>query len=211
METRTYRTVNIPPETWEEAAKRTSDYTIAFGKLTEQAVVDADLGGSGTLVKVDGKHGILTAAHVLDQIWKSERFALVLPGFPSGHPHTLLFETASLKKVQVSRPMHLDVSEPPDLALVELPPHQVGNISARKSFYNISKHQNEALSAPPECRLGFWVMSGFASEWTADAAATPGCARLVVVNGRILGVSVIPLQTDSEFDGWRGLFERGED
>jgi hypothetical protein len=33
----------------------------------------------------------------------------------------------------------------------------------------------------------------------------------VVVNGRILGVSVIPLQTDSEFDGWRGLFERGED
>ena len=210
METGTPRTVDIPFEASEEAARRISDYTVAFANLPSDKV-DVGLGGSGTLVQVEGKHAILTAAHVVDQLWKAKRFGLVLSGFPSGRPHNLFFETASVKKVQIPRPRHLDESEPPDVAIIELPPNRVGDVLARKSFYNILKHQHEALSGPPNYRLGFWLMSGSSGEWTADASPLPGFKRLVVFNGRVMGVAVTPLETNTEFDGWSGTVVRGED
>jgi hypothetical protein len=58
-----------------------SDYSIGFVlPAAAPGVLDASLGGSGTLATVDGTHGILTARHVIELLEKSQHVGLVLAG-----------------------------------------------------------------------------------------------------------------------------------
>ncbi|HUU65780.1 MAG TPA: hypothetical protein VMW57_00650 [Methyloceanibacter sp.] len=40
------------------------------------------------------------------------------------------------------------------------------------------------LESPPSIDLGFWVLSGFAEEWTADGVAEPGFSKIKVFSGQ---------------------------
>ena len=66
------------------------DHAIGFVLPTvEREVLDANLGGSGTLVTVDGIHGILTARHVIELLDRSRNVGLVLAG-PTAQLHNIL-------------------------------------------------------------------------------------------------------------------------
>ena len=211
MTTEAIQSVDIPFKVREETARRISDCTVGFVKLTRSDHPDAVLGGSGTLVKVDECHAVLTASHVVEELLKWKQFGLVLSETPRGRLHNLTFERRLVKDVRLPRPEGLDIREPPDIALLILPQGQVGDIAARKSFYNISSRRHDILSSPPKHHLGFWAMCGFADEWTADQFPRYGFERVVGINGKILWGFPTPLETTSEFDGWTFTVERDDD
>ena len=57
---------DIPAELQEKILRNIEDYSIVL-------LVDGQLCGTGTLITIDGVHGILTAAHVAQTLDESER------------------------------------------------------------------------------------------------------------------------------------------
>ncbi|MCH7888586.1 MAG: hypothetical protein IIA00_04845 [Proteobacteria bacterium] len=204
------QTVDIPFETKEETLKRISDYTVGFVKPTGLDGHDATLGGSGTLVKIDECHAILTAAHVVKELRKREEIGLILSGSPRGQIHKFTFHRELMREVQLPRKESLRASDPPDLSLVILPEAILGNITARKSFYNISKHRPHQLSAPPNYHLGYWAIIGFAEELSGERPPSHGFQRVREFNGKIVWGFANPLESDSEFDAWTFTIRRDE-
>jgi hypothetical protein len=98
---------DIPREVNEAIGKRIVDYSVGLVKLSDTNGGDARLGGSGTLVKFGERRSTLTAAHVVDYLWGSTEFGLVIPQFPSGKPHRLTFQTQLFEKILMPRERRL--------------------------------------------------------------------------------------------------------
>jgi hypothetical protein len=194
--------VDIPRELNEQVERRIIDYSVGLVRLSDGDDGDAWLGGSGTLVKAGQHQAILTAAHVVDYLWKTTEFGVVIPRTDSGQRHRLTFQTKLLEKVVMPREKKVPENLPPDIALILLPSAQASDIAASKSFWDLSRDRDELLSDSPHWNLGFWVMSGFADEWTAEHPPERGCYRLVAFNGRVLHGLAEPL-ANSECSAWQ--------
>jgi len=121
--------------------------------------------GSGTLVQIDGWEGILSAEHVVRHPTQKD-LRLTYTGHPerflrtalSSFAHNLSITTNALRIITTDRQ-----SNPygPDLAFVLLPPSPfLGEIKARKSFYNLTL-KPEARKAAVLSDDGFFALCGF--------------------------------------------------
>lgn len=114
--------------------------------------------GSGTFVRVDSRHFILTAAHVWESIERDPPLELRLP--LTSFPSKIGFPFKALKGVYVG------VKPPdwnewgPDLAFIEIPAEYLGTIQARRTFYNLSRRRPEALQGIPDVKCGAWAVVG---------------------------------------------------
>jgi hypothetical protein len=204
---------DIPRELNEKVGRRIIDYSVGLARLSDADDGHARLGGSGTLVKAGERHAILTAAHVVDYLWETTEFGVIIPRADSGQRHRLTFQTKLLEKIVMSRERNSPENLPPDIALIILPSAQASDIAASKSFWDLSRDRDELLSDPPHWSLGFWVLSGFAGEWTAEHPPERGGYRLVTFNGRVLhgfaeplancncSAWQFPIAGSSEYDG----------
>ncbi len=144
------------------------DFTVGFVKLVEDSTPpDARLAGSGTLVVVDGTHAILTAAHVLQHLPCTGEIALVLSSQFGARWHRFTLLMQHTEKVPVAKGS-VD-AEGPDLGFLVPPSVVLGGIRAVKSFYNLSKRQQEVLSRPRPTDEGIWCLCGIVDEWTDEA------------------------------------------
>jgi hypothetical protein len=146
----TIQTSEIPPSVLEQVGRRVIDSSVGLVKFATQHQDEAILAGSGTLVQIGEFHAVLTASHVVEELWTSSQFGLILSGSPSSSPHRIVFETALVRAVRVARGSSLCESEPPDIALIIVPDTRRGDISARKSFYNLASNREKIL---PNCTL----------------------------------------------------------
>lgn len=172
----------VPQEVREDAAKGISDFVIGFVRLYEtESGQDAELAGSGTLVQVDDRHGILTAYHVLDYLRNTKEIGLILATRfePSLHSPMLKAEVLRPLKIAQGRKQ----SEGPDLGLLILPEADVGLLKAKKSFYNLSRYRERVLDNPPAHNEGIWFLCGFAGELTSELLPERGYARVKVFWG----------------------------
>jgi len=122
------------------------NYTIGFANITlENRVEDAECAGSGTLVTIGSLHGILTAAHVIDEgLPKKGRVGLV----------QYLEPAAPFQKFEIQMEMTESVMiraakfgpDGPDLAFLKLPDESVSWLKAKNSFYNLPKYRDDALA-----------------------------------------------------------------
>jgi hypothetical protein len=115
------------------------------------------LGGSGTLVELAGRHYILTADHVWDNAERWHQIGLMLAeGTPLGIPCNLV------------RPKRLGLKPysqwGPDLALLEIPPHLVRTIAARKSFLNLGRRRPMLATHPPRLEKTVWAVMGLVGQ-----------------------------------------------
>jgi hypothetical protein len=133
------RVVKIPTA---DISKEVANFSIGLAKLVvHNRVEDASLAGTGTLVSVGKVDGMLTAAHVLD----------ALPS--KGEVGIILFKDSALQKHVIDMAHAVPVSirgqqfdaDGPDLGFLRLPQPIVGWLRAISSFYNLTKHRDEAL------------------------------------------------------------------
>jgi hypothetical protein len=186
---------------FESEAERLTDYSIGFVvPHLEGNIEDGRLGGSGSLVSIDGVEGILTAEHVVRDLQKRTSAGIILSGYPKGDVHRFVFKPALCRDFSYhARPDH--PADGPDLSFLVLPPDTTAALRARKSFYNLSKRRTAMLEDPPSREIGVWAICGIAEEWTIDAPSQMGFGRIKVFNGRLLGpLERIAWRTSGDFD-----------
>lgn len=191
-------TAIVGRELLENAAQDLADYAVAFAKINEENdPEDAGLGGSGTLVSVEGRHAILTADHVLDNLPDTGLVGLILPTRFQAQLHRVTLNMAQTTKIRIARGEV--ASEGPDLGALLLPTPIVSIVQSIKGFYNLSKRQ-ELFSSAPTIDLGVWILSGMADEWTSDTTPEHGYQRVKVFRG-ICGAGVVSNQRNTkDFD-----------
>lgn len=171
-----------------------NNYAIGFAlpKVAEGAV-DAGIGGSGTLVTIDGIDGILTADHVFKLLDKSKYVGLILPsGFKSEEFHHPQLDVKPCDRI--SFPPQGKRSHRPDLCLLIPPLDVVGTLKSKKGFYNLSKRREQMLELPPGREDGAWILSGFSQEGVSDLPPARGFAKGKLFRGHH-GIGVVTRET----------------
>jgi hypothetical protein len=144
-------------------------YTIGFVKLeVHNNVEDAIGSGSGTLVSVGKVRGILTAAHVLDNLPDRGTVGIVEYRGESIHYRKRTIEMADTTKIL----LHGDAFGPdgPDLGFLRLAGETVGWFEAIGSFYNLLKHRSD-VSQPAPSQHSTDAIVGMIDERTKDLPA----------------------------------------
>ena len=117
--------------------------------------------GSGTLARVGDRHYVLTAAHVWDEVKKSEQIYFQI---------TERWAAFSIKRDHVSAQCIPDIKPQkwgewgPDLALLELPLADVSEIRARKSFLDLQEQRCESQKHPSQIEKTSWAVMGMVGE-----------------------------------------------
>lgn len=141
-------------------------YAIGFVSVSEiSGIEDADCAGSGTLVSIGNYHGILSAAHVLEQKLPNERFGLVrFPSFGS-----------NLQKMTVDMRLCRQFiikgnefsNKGPDIGFLILPNNIVGWLNTTNRFYKIAhKEKNKIKQEKSDPRPYFDLVVGVIGELT---------------------------------------------
>jgi hypothetical protein len=173
---------DVPQEIVEEIGRAASHFSIGFVRMTKRkSGENAVLGGSGTLVQVDGLYGVLTADHVLEKLPATQDIGLIIPtrDEPIVHRPTLARDAVHRLRIGHGR----CTREGPDLGLLLLSSVDAGWLEARKSFYNLTRHRDEVLPNPPGRTDGLWVLCGFADEFTIEHEPQRGFSKIKGFHG----------------------------
>lgn len=157
------RQVILPTATFSD---HITNYAIGFVKLIDEGgVEDAVCAGSGTLVKLGKVHGILTAAHVLEDLPSQGRVGLAKFFGSEVHYRKQTIEMDYSKKLIVRGKGA--ASDGPDIAFLRLPDKDIGWLEAIQSFYNLGLHQDDSSKDPPAPN-SVYCMVGAIDERTKD-------------------------------------------
>jgi hypothetical protein len=172
----------IPRDIVEEAGKAISDFVVGFVALRGAEVdMRAELGGSGTLVQVEGSYGILTAHHVLQHLPDAPEIGLILPTRFQPMLHRFVLRREAVRRLKVARGDR--DSEGPDLGVLLLSEVDAGALRAWKTFYNLARHRQAVLDSPGALDEGVWLMCGFAGELTEQHGPDRGYEKMMVFRG----------------------------
>ena len=113
-----------------DASNELADFQIGFVIFDlKVSPEDALLAGSGTLVEIEGQHGILTADHVIENRPQRGDIGLILPTRLPERLHAPTLNIEFSNKINIARGK-ID-SEGPDLAFLTLPQQIIGALKAR--------------------------------------------------------------------------------
>lgn len=145
-----------------------ADFTVGFvGLSTEGSNEDAHAAGSGTLIAVGSIKGILTAAHVLDNLPDTGEVGLL--SFPrvQARAYRQTIDMSAAEKLLIgSRPFG---PMGPDLGFLRLGPRDAEALEARNVFFNLGRRRALILAETPTSTSYFDGLSGVIAEWTTDS------------------------------------------
>lgn len=173
----------VPRDVIKEAGMLISDYVIGFVKLRKQkASEEGNLGGTGTLVQINGAFGILTAHHVLEPLKDDPEIGLVVTARSEPTPHRVTLRKETVQPFLIAKGPHCDG---PDLGFLILSPVDSKSLLAKKSFFNLLAHHEAALDHPPALNEGIWLLCGFADDLTSEYGPHrgQGCSVLFTSSG----------------------------
>lgn len=155
----------LSDESLEQAMRAANDYSVSL-------VRGDKLIGSGTLVSIEGGHGILTADHVWQALSRDpllNHFAIVLGSV--AHRFECRFDECTPFVVGAYSEDHEE--QGPDLAFIRLDNLlKVGDIKGRKSFYRLTAELGEMFRQIPRDQCP-WIVWGAPAE-KASTVPTPG-------------------------------------
>ena len=162
-----------------------ASYQIGFVLVTRtEDSEDALLAGSGTLVAIDERKGILTADHVIQNLLAHKGpVGLILVKHGQSQIHRPFFTPKAAQCVVFSKLPYSALG--PDLAFVQLDHDTIDALSAKKSFYNLAMRRDRLIKDPPPVDLGAWIISGMPDEWTSNAENPAPFGKLKVFKGLI--------------------------
>jgi hypothetical protein len=162
---------DLPQELFEEIEEKIRPYVIGLlGVNVSTSGEEAELVGSGTLVRVANKYGILTAQHVTEELMKFHKVGLNLGAFV----HKFAIATEFLPIVEIGGRHRDNIG--PDLALMILPGIHIGTINAIKSFWNLSYYAKTVLSKRlvEDIGIHLWTVFGFVGVWSKNGGPAAG-------------------------------------
>jgi hypothetical protein len=173
-----------------EAGTQIAKFSIGFAKFGvnggEEDVVPA---GSGALVSVGSIHGILTAAHVLDELPHHGKVGLIR--FTTNPVVQKLAIEMSLTERLAIRG-HAGEADGPDLGFLRLSSIQVATLNAMTPtvFFNLTNREESVLSNNHPSDEYFEAVCGIIGEWTTEHAVEAGFDRLRGFRG-LFGVGCV--------------------
>ena len=171
---------DIPASVTDEIIQNIKPYSAFLLKMTDERGTDAEMIGSGTLVKYKEHFAVLTAGHVVkNKKWNlagSDKIQYL--GIAAGDNETRL----KFKRSHLLFSGEWNQTEcpcGPDYALIHLPNGpELSSLKARASFWNIENESIRTtalkfdLSANP-C----WILVGFPGEWVhTETTTSSNCA-----------------------------------
>ncbi len=108
--------------------------------------------GSGTLVNADGRFGVLTADHVLNN-FPSTRVGLLFPG--AAAPQRVLIQTSQKWHIGPAT----NTAAGPDLGFLEVHPADRLRFPSSCAFYNIAARREINSRTPPDISMGGWSVA----------------------------------------------------
>ncbi|MET4247227.1 hypothetical protein [Bradyrhizobium sp. LA6.7] len=148
-------------------ALQLADFSIGFAKLSTVAGREhVHPAGSGALVSVGSVHGILTAAHVLEELPESGEVGLIrFMREPKIQTQTIEMSlTERLTRRGLGK-----VAEGPDIGFLRLASTQVATLNATTNiFFNLSRRQDSVLENKHPSTEYFEGISGIIAEWTIN-------------------------------------------
>ncbi len=141
-------------------------FCIGFVKLTvRDGVEDGQCGGSGTLVEVNGRKCILTAAHVVEGL-RAHKGNIGIVRFLS-NPKRLQNLKLNVEHVRIESVGEAPFGpRGPDIALLILPQDTAAALAATNSFYNLAERIEAEVPKGPH----FECIAGVVHERTRDVA-----------------------------------------
>lgn len=172
---------DIPQNVLDEVCSQLKNYSVPiFGLSPNKPDPQLSLIGSGTLVEIEGKHSILTAAHVWHGTRSVEEVGLTLTDYPS-----YSFVRIPRAGIRVRCLWNeYDSDWGPDLALLELPSPLVATIAAHKSFVNLPQQRVMLASRIPNIEKGLWVVIGMVDELSSICFSEQEQITKAAVHGR---------------------------
>lgn len=157
-------TVSIPTE---QISQEITNFTIGFAKLVVQNQVEDGVGaGSGTLAVLGQVHGILTAAHVLENLPNTGSVGLVRYLNENGRyqKQTINMDGATKLTIQAAE----FGMNGPDLGFLRLPIDSLGWLKAINSFYELRRYREEYLEGKLPDGSPVMALVGMIDERTKD-------------------------------------------
>ena len=168
-------TNQLPDELIEEIIAEIKPYVVSLVGVNDfPPNEDLQLRGSGTLVKIEDKYGILTAQHVIPPLRKCKKLGLNLGSFIHSQPR---LDTNLLEIVEVGT--QTNDSFGPDLAVIMLPEYIAGMIKPKNPFWNISYNAKDVLSQNIDPEIGLCFVCGVIGEWTKISGPTGSFSKIL--------------------------------
>ena len=141
-----------------------SNFAVGFARRVEGA--GSQVVGSGTLVTLDGRRGILTAGHVADVYDKLPEIGLVR-FVPGGQQRRIIVRQGDARSMVLhSGKSFTESKEVADLAFTELSPVTASTIEARGVFLNLEKNRERIEAPPPAEGVHCDAMLGLVAEFS---------------------------------------------
>lgn len=167
-----------------------ADFSIGFAKLSTIAGREhVHPAGSGALVSVGSIHGILTAAHVLEELPDSGEVGLIrFLREPKIQAQTIDMSLTERLTMRGSG----EAADGPDIGFLRLASTQVTTLNATTNiFFNLSRRQESVLENKHPSTEYFEGISGIIAEWTINrAGAEAGFQHLLGFRG-LFGVGSV--------------------
>ena len=144
-----------------------SNYSVGFALRSENnGMPEASLAGSGTLVRGGAIFGLLTAAHVLENLL--HRDEVILLNFPTGDtkPQRQTIIIGNAESVVFSS--NKKTCDGPDLAFLRLPMKNEANLRATGSFFDLFACEANLRDGEPIGLGTFETIVGVVNEWTEE-------------------------------------------
>lgn len=188
---------DIPMAVWDEVEEGVGYYFVPI--LTARKYKGKTLArliGSGTLIDIDGKRYILTAAHVWHEAEGVDLLYLLLKKKPGRALVKIPHASISARTLWEE-----DSSEEwgPDVALLEIPPPQLATIEAYKSFLNFRQQLADLSENPPKIKDSVWLIYGVVGEFSQVGVGDEGRIDTKLVARAFIG-GVIQTHAIDGFD-----------
>lgn len=149
---------------------------------------------SGTLIQIEDQYCILTAKHVSDELKKLKEIGLNLGTFE----HRFTINTSILRIVELEEQAQAVTNS--DLAVIILPVPQRGTISAKKVFWNLSKHKQSVLSEPIDWNNDLFLLCGTIGEWAEIENSTGRFSKILDCRCEFMYTGVTKYYLEGQFD-----------
>lgn len=149
--------------------------------------------GSGTLVRIDSQHYVLTAAHVWEATERFPTISFALTSYESWFP--VPREGIAVRTLRDRRRAEFG----PDLALLEISPALVPRIVAHKSVLDLSQQRRAFLAEPLPIDSGLWAVTGMSGTLSGVRTQPERRTFEADVHGRAFFGGIVQAH---ERDGW---------
>jgi hypothetical protein len=190
-----------------------SHFAVGFVRRVEGG--GTEVIGSGILVSIEGRRGIMTAGHVGEAYEKLPEIGLVR--FVAGNQQRRILPLGNTQTIILaSSDSFKDGKEVLDLAFTMLPPELAASIQAQGVFLNIEKNRAKVEAAAPEegghCDAMLGLVAEFSerpfiqgAEWISPMRAVLHTGHVVTQENGLLTVEAMDYNRDKLPDHFGGM------